>query len=397
MTRKRLLILNGSHSEIPLIRAGKSLGYEVITTGNAPELIGHRFADRYISADYSDPDAITEVALQVGADRICSCANDFGIITAAEVCERLDFPGHDSANTTRLLHTKDTFKNFARKHKLDTPEAWPLQSLDEALSIIDRLHFPVIVKPVDLTGGKGVAKVTEISRYRHCVEQAFQLSRKKCIVVEKYIEGKQHSLSTFLVNGKVVFHYSDNEFSHFNPYYVNASSSPAHQINTHLPGLLNNIERIAKALHLVDGVFHVQYLAQSNMAVIIDITRRCSGDMYSAPVSRATGIDWAEWIVKAEAGHNCHDFPEARQTGYHGRYCVMGERTGEVAGVTIDPELHPYLIDKLYWWQQGCRIDDPMNQKVGILFLQYPSEKVMDDITRRLPNLVRIQYARKSS
>ncbi len=387
--RPPLLVLNGSHSEIPLIQAARRLGYQVTTTGNAPGLIGHRFADRYLPADYSDPQAVLEVARRIGAEAIVSCANDFGIITAAEVCDVLGLPGHDDADTTHLLHTKDRFKKLAARLALDTPPAVWFDNLDDALD--HRPDLPVIVKPVDLTGGKGVARVHQARDYPAAVTRAFEMSRAGRIVVEPLFEGSQHSLTTFLVAGKVVFHYCDNEHSHFNPFYVNASSSPADHGHRHLPGLIDNIERIAAELNLVDGVFHVQYLASHDRFTIIDITRRCSGDLYPVPLTRATGLDWGEWIVRAETGRNCQDIPRPSQKGYHGRYCVMSRRTGRVIAVKIDPRLRPYIVDQLFWFGTRERIDDPMNQKVGMLFLEYPSREIMEEITATLPDLVRIQ------
>jgi hypothetical protein len=59
---KRLLVLNGSHSDVPLIEAGKRLGFHVITTGNDPGLVGHRLADEYHPADFSDKEAILGLA-----------------------------------------------------------------------------------------------------------------------------------------------------------------------------------------------------------------------------------------------------------------------------------------------------------------------------------------------
>ena len=86
---KKLLILNGSHSEITLIQAAKQLGYYVITSGNNPQLMGHKYADEYIPADYSDKEKILQLVKENGIDRIVSCANDFGVITASYVAEKM--------------------------------------------------------------------------------------------------------------------------------------------------------------------------------------------------------------------------------------------------------------------------------------------------------------------
>ena len=80
---KKVLVLNGSVCEEPIIKKAKEMGYYVVTTGNAPELVGHQFADEYIPCDYSDKEAILELVKRNHMEGIISCANDFGVLTAA--------------------------------------------------------------------------------------------------------------------------------------------------------------------------------------------------------------------------------------------------------------------------------------------------------------------------
>ena len=111
---KKLLVLNGSHSDIPLIKAGKELGYYVITSGNNPALIGHNYSDEYVYGDFSDPEGMLQIFKDKGIDAVCSCANDFGAITAAYLSDNLNLPGHDSYEDTLTLHHKDKFKTFSK-------------------------------------------------------------------------------------------------------------------------------------------------------------------------------------------------------------------------------------------------------------------------------------------
>ncbi len=389
--KPKLLILNGSHSEIPLIQAAKKLGYHVITTGNAPSLPGHAYADCYHRADYSDKEAILALAQNLSIDAICSCANDFGIITAAYVAEKMHLGGHDSYQTTVLLHQKDRLKQFFRQYQIPSPQSWHFNHPQDALDKLPALSLPLIVKPVDMTGGKGVSTIKRAEQYQRAITQAFAASREKRIVVETFFSGSQHSLSTFIIDQKVRFAYSDNEYPYLNPYFVATSTAPATEIEKYQTGLISAIETIAKTLELVDGIFHIQYLANGKEATIIDITRRCSGDMYPYPVSYATGTDWAKWIVKAETAMDCSDFPNLKQTGFYSRHCVMAEKNGIIQDIIIHPELKPYIIDQLFWWQAGDRIDDYLNQKAGIIFTRFETAEQMKKICLQLNKLISIK------
>lgn len=389
--KKKLLILNGSHSEIPLIKAGKGLGFHVITTGNEPLLIGHQYSDEYYKADYSDKDAILQLSQNLGIDSICSCANDFAAITASFVAEKMGLSGHDSYETALLLHHKDSFKEFSFKNAIPTPYAECFNDINSALEATDKITYPLIIKPIDLTGGKGIAKVHNKNEYRASIENAFRLSREKRVVVEEFFVGTQHSLSSFLINQKVVFYFSDNEYSYKNPYYVSFSAAPAVDIDRYAGKLVAAVETIAKQLNLTDGVFHIQYLANGIEAKIIDITRRCSGDLYPYPVNYSTGIDWAYWIVRSEAGLDCINFPKIKQAGYCGRYCIMSKQNGTVKEVIISDAVKKFIYDDIFWWHPGDVIDNYLVQKVGMVFLKFDSMDEMLNITERLPELITIE------
>jgi biotin carboxylase len=386
--KKKLLILNGSHSDIPLIKSAKSLGFYVITTGNNPKLIGHLYSDERCYADFSDPDAILEIARKLNIDAVCSCSNDFGIITASYISEKMNLPGHDSYDTTMILHHKDLFKKYSVENDVPTPYAESFDNIDDALSSIDKRTFPLIIKPIDLTGGKGISVVRSVEKSADAINLSFSLSHLKRIVIEDFVEGTQHSFSSFIVKGKVAFYFSDNEYSYLNPYLVSTSAAPAINVNEVVDSLIQAIEKMAISLSLKDGIFHIQYLYNNKKAYILEITRRCSGDLYPYPVNHATGLDWASWIVKAETGMDCSGFPKVSQKGYCGRHCIMSPTNGIIKNIVIDKQIEGNIYDRLIWSGKGDRINNYLADKTGIVLLKYDSMDEMLDKTERITNLI---------
>ena len=395
--KKVLLILNGGHSEIPLIRAGKKLGFHVVTTGNLPELIGHSYADQYCRADFSDKEAILKLAKDLNIAAICSCANDFGIITAAYVAEKLNLPGHDSFETTCALHHKDTFRQITAKFNIHAPLAKSFSSVDDALNDADSFAYPVIVKPTDLTGGKGVSRADNSYEISTALKKAFNMSRCGVVVVEPFLSGTLHSFSTFLVNQKIVAHFSDNEYTYKNPYLISSSAGPAKNIDNYAGILIADMEKLAHELKLVDGVFHAQYILSGGMPYIIEITRRCSGDFYSVPVEYARDIPWAEMIVRAECSLPLEEdfFRMHEPQRFGGRHCIMGRRNGTVKDVVIADELRENVYDAFTWWKPGHIISDFMKDKLGVLFLKFSDEREMLDKINRITDLVKVIYSDK--
>lgn len=390
---KKMMILNGSHSELYLIQEAKKLGYYVITTGNRSELMGHKYADEYVYGDFSNPEEMLKIAKDKQIAAVCSCANDFGAISAAYVAEKLHLPGHDSYETALLLHQKNSFKSFAEQNGMQTPLADVYDSLHAALIKKDAYNYPVIVKPIDMTGGKGVEVAHNAVEYSAGVENAIDVSRQGKVVVEKYITGTYHSFSTFLIDKKVIAWFNDNEFAFTNPYGVATSSGPAS--NTHLVKdvLIKQAELAAEKLNLVNGIFHMQYIMdRDGTPFIIDICRRCSGDLYAEPVEHSTQIPWSKWIVMAEAGFPAAAFSErGEQNKFCGRHCIMAQQNGVVKDVKISPELSDNIYKKVEWWSRGDKIQNFTQDKLGVIFFEFGSEQEMQDKVSHIGELAQVQ------
>ena len=391
---KKLLVLNGSHSDIPLIKAGKERGYYVITSGNNPDLIGHQFSDEYVYGDFSDPDGMLQIFKDKGIDAVCSCANDFGAITAAYLAENLNLPGHDTYENALTIHHKDKFKAFSQKYDIHTPKAKSFDELAKALDYSNDLAFPQIVKPIDLTGGKGVTTVNNKEEYINAVKKAFDMSRQKRIVVEPFIKGTYHSFSTFLVDKKVYAYFSDNEYSYINPFLVTTSAGPATGVEKVKDILIKDSEKIADILNLRNGVFHIQYVMSEDKPYILEITRRCSGDFYPVPVEYGMGIKWSDWIVSSECGLDDDSYlskPYDKQL-LGGRHCIMGDRNGVVKSVSISDEIKNNIYQDFSWWKPGYEIGNYMVDKLAVLFLRYSSYEEMIDKSERITDLIRVVY-----
>lgn len=389
--KKKLLIAGGGYADIPLILAAKQLGFSVITTGNRPDELGHQYSDEYVQEDFSDPEAVLSLSRKLEIDAICACCNDFSAISASYVAEKMGLPGHDPFAITKLLHHKDSYRKFAIDNKILSPYAKGFDSIESALNEIKNFTFPVIVKPVDLTGGKGITKITDFNEAAEAINKAFSISREKKIVIEEFVVGTRHGFSTFLRNGKVVFFFSDNEHYYKNQYMVSGASTPS-IANANIEQILcSESEKIASLLSLKDGVFHIQYILRENEPVIIEICRRSPGDLYIKFVEIATGVDYPSWIVKASTGSNISQLEQVRPKGFYTRHCVMADKAGTVNNIIFDKAIKNNVIDKFMWWTKGDIVEDIMTSKFGIVFLQFKSMDEMLDITENLPYLINVE------
>lgn len=307
---KKILIPNGNYTDIPLIKELKKLGLYVITSGNAPELEGHKYADEYVQHDYSDREGMLQIAREKQIDYVAANSNDIGVVTAAYIAENLGLVGHDTYENARIIAEKDKFKKFAQENNLQVIPSKGFDDYQKALDYATSLEMPIIIKPTDLAGGKGVTKISSKNQIEEALSKAFNISLSSHVVIEPFIEGSQHSITTFLVNQKVVTYAAYNEYdAEFNPFLVGYSTMPAKKIDIVAPILIDQIEKIASLLGLVDGIFHVQYRMQGDTPLIMECMRRCLGNYSLYEMSRSLGFSIEEWIAKSYCGLSCATIP----------------------------------------------------------------------------------------
>jgi biotin carboxylase len=389
--QKKLLVVGGGYADIPLILSAKKLGFYVISSGNRPYELGHLYSNEYRPADFSKPEEILQLAKCLNISAICSCCNDFSALSVSYTAEKLGLPGHDPYHVAKIIHHKDLYRQFALKNGIASPKAMGFTTIRDALSKIELFPFPVIVKPVDLTGGKGMTTINEMNEAKKAIEKAFNASRIKRIVIEEFITGSRHGFSAFMVEGRVVFFFSDNEHYFLNPYLVSAASVPSIASKIVEKKLCAQSEKIASLLSLKTGILHIQYILREEDPIIIEICRRAPGDLYITLVKHATGIDYPTWIVRASAGLDCSGLQHSEPMGYFTRHCIMASRPGILKNIIFDPSLENMIIDKLMWWKPGDKVTDVLTTKFGIVFIKFGSQDEMMKTTERLNMLIDVQ------
>ena len=388
--KKVILILNGSHSEIPLIKTAKRIGLRVITTGNDPNQIGHRYADKYIKSDFSNKKLILEIAKKNKIDFICPPAHDLGIVTASYVAEKLKLPGYDTLKKTQIVHHKNKFKYFCKKIYLKTPRVF---NNEYSYNYIKKTFdiTKLIIKPTDMGGGKGISVVKDSNSYQNAITYAKKVSKSKSVVIEEYVEGQLHSLTTYIRNKRVTFYHHDNELIYNNPFNVHSSFAPGTLSKKHVKYLILELERFSKKLKLVDGILHAQIIANEDNVFIIELTRRCSGDLYPLPVELVNDIPWSNIILKTFMGKKVSINQPNSSKRLIARHCLTALKNGIADNIFIDPSIKINIISKLIFLKKSQVIKNFADQKYGVFILKFSSFIEMVDKMNNINKLIYIK------
>lgn len=398
MEKKKILIPGGKLSDWALVNAAHRLGMHVITSGTHRDAPAHKIADEYVYADYSDKEAMLQLAKEKRIDYMCSCANDFGMLSTAYVCEQLGLPGHDSYETTLTVHSKDRFKPIAKKLGIHSPISEVFLDRDKAIEYVKNADKPMIIKPTDNVASIGVSVPQSSADIVSAVDLAFQKSKSKSILVEPFLEGFFATVTSMLINQEVVAFFANSSYPYpqgevIGPMFPanvrnNGGSRPALYFNDFAPTIIEDFNKIAKELKLVDGKFHCELLVnpKDHTAQIFDVHRRMSGE--NTPWhewNETTGTRWEDWIVKAECGMDLSDFPKGiKQTRFFHNRNLYAPKNGIIKRVILDEYLTKHLAPKYEgknYILYDCFTADHRHDPIAKLDFEFGSQAEMEQIS----------------
>lgn len=348
MSKKRMLFLGGIMQQIPAIVKAKELGYYVITVDYLPDNPGHKFADEYHNVSTTDLNAVWALAQELKIDGIVAYASDPAAPTAAYVAEKMGLPGNPY-ESVKLLTEKDLFRDFLQKHGFTCPQAGGYATYEAALAYIDRFKFPVMVKPVDSSGSKGVVKVYDKSELKAAVEEALSYSRGKRFVVEEFIvkKGYQVSGDGFSVDGKLVFTSYGNEL------YSGKGTREYVALGEFWPSLLTSeqkakvdaeLQKLITALGMRTCAYNIEVILDKDDNVyILELGPRNGGSYIPQLIRYATGVDLVDVTLKAAMGDPFALNPQPSTLGSQlypivSNYMIYSTKSGTFERLAFDPD-----------------------------------------------------------
>ena len=188
---KKLMILGGSHYIIPVIEKAKKLGLYVITCDYLPDNNAHKYSDEYCNVSVIDKEAVLDAARRLKIDGIISFACDPGVVSAAYTAEKMNLPFQGSYESVRILQDKGLFRKFLSDNGFNAPKAkrYTRSEIESARNDADYFTWPVIVKPVDSAGSKGVTRVDSPDELDDAIRKAIAGSLCGAFIIEEFLSG----------------------------------------------------------------------------------------------------------------------------------------------------------------------------------------------------------------
>ena len=400
MKQKKLMLLGGLRYLLPVIDEAHKLGVYVITADYLPDSIAHKYSDEYCNVSIIDKDAVLKEAQRLQIDGILSHAVDPGVTTAAYVAEKMGLPFQCSYKAACILQDKSLFRQFLSEHDFNCPHAKGYTSIEDALNDVDFFTWPVIVKPVDSAGSKGVTKVEKKESLKEAIEIALESSISKHFIIEDFLDkvGAQSSADIFSVEGKLVYPaYSDQLFDKnaANPYTPAIEIWPSSMPQKFQDDLTEQLQRLITLLGMKTGIYNVESrVCSDGKAYIMEVSPRGGGNRIAELQDMATGQKLIKNEILKALNMPLDHINAPKYDGVWCNYILHSSRQGILDSVVIDQSFrNKYIKDEGLIVAKGDSIHPftGANTSLGTLFLRAESRKELDRLLENLEQYIKLK------
>lgn len=387
MKQKKLMLLGGLRYLLPVIEAAHKQGYYVITADYLPDNIAHKYSDEYCNVSIVDKEAVLREAKRLQIDGIMSFACDPGVVAASYVQNQMGLPSFGPFESVEILQNKDKFRAFLTKHNFNVPQAKGFDSIEAAMQEVYWYPWPVIVKPTDAAGSKGVTRVDKVVDLQPALEYAMEHSISGHIIVEEFIDkqGCSSDTDSMSIDGKLVFtsfcaQRFDAEAT--NPYTPAAYSWPSTFTKEQEEYLTSEIQRLITLLGLKTVVYNIEVrVAPNGKPYIMELTPRGGGNRLCEMLRYATGVDMITAITRAMVGDPILEPIEQKPyNGHWAEIILHADKDGIYDHLEISKELPAEVVEEDLWVKQGDHVDsfEGANNAIGTLVLKFQTAEELE-------------------
>lgn len=302
---KKIMIIGAGLLQSYVIRRAKELGYTTVCVDGDPNAVGFKYADYYKVIDIVNEEECLKYAKEMNIDGVITAATDYGVLTVSYIAEKLGLIGNPY-KVCEVIKNKYSVRKVLAAQNIDSiSEFHEIDNINDVNKIKKDIKYPVIVKPCDGSGSRGIKKINHMDDLELACDIAMKVSLSKKVLIEHFIEGEEYGVESFVHNGEV----------HVLTIMQKAMTKPpiyAELGHCSFSGLDNNTEnqikdkvsKTIRALGITTGAVNIDLLLTNDKDIyIVDIGARMGGNLIGSHiVPLSTGIDYMGNIIKESLG-----------------------------------------------------------------------------------------------
>lgn len=300
---KKLLVIGSDSGDVNIVDAARSMGvYTVAADGitdrsRAPAKVA---ADEAWDIDYSDTDAVAKRCREAGIDGVFAGYSEYRVLAACRITRALGLPFYATEEQINITRNKRTFKDLCQRYGIPTPRdycfAYPL-SEDEIAAI----EYPVIVKPADYAGRKGISVCRSADWIGAAIEYAVSKSQSRTVIVEDFLDGVEFSSVYTVAGGRISLsavnekHITDDQ--EIKTGLCDFLISPARCYHRYMTELDSPIREFIKGIGIENGVVFFQGMVTDKKMYVFEMGYRINGNNDFYVIERFNGLNFMKMMI----------------------------------------------------------------------------------------------------
>ena len=371
---KDIAIIGASYLQVPLIEKAREMGLTTHVFAWEAGDVGEKIADHFYPISITKKEAILEKCREIGISGITSIASDLAAVTVNYVAKKLGLPGN-SEECTLLSTNKHEMRMAFERGGDPSVKSILVKSADEIKDIT--IDYPIIVKPLDRSGSRGITKLYDESGLTGAIENAKEEGFIKAALIEEYASGNEYSVECISYHGEHHFLAMTEKFTTGAPHFIEtAHLEPAGVSPELIEKVKDTVFHALDTLNITDSASHSELKIDENGNIkIIEIGGRMGGDLIGSDlVFLSTGYDFLEAAIDVALGREIPAFSGSESCAAAVRY-VFGEEDIEVLDRLLIE--HPeFLVRKDVRAITDSEVSDS-SERFGYFLMKGPSREAL--------------------
>lgn len=321
--KRKIAIIGGSYLQLPAVLKAKELGYEVHCFSWKDGAVCKDYADYFYPISIIEKESILKECQRIGIDGITTIASDVAVLTVNYVASNMGLVSNPD-EYSQITTNKYLMRLCFAENEVPSPR---YTIADDANTYnIKAFKFPLIVKPTDRSGSRGVEKVLDPVQLDAAIQRARKESFSNTAIIEEFVTGREISVESISYKGRHYILQITDKVTTGAPYFVELEH---HQPSSLPDDIKEQVKKIVlhalDALHIEYGASHSELkITEDGDIRVIEIGARMGGDFIGSTLVRlSTGYDFLEAVIKVAMGE--FEEPVITEHHYSGVYFLSKE------------------------------------------------------------------------
>lgn len=366
---KRLLVLGGTRISCEIIRKAMSMGIVVGVTDYYPIDLspGKQISNEAYDISTTDVHAVANLIKEKHFDGVITGFSDMLLPYYAKICDITGLPCYGTLEQFHVFTNKRKFKELCAKYGVPTIQSYDVKRMES-----EEIIYPVLVKPVDSSGSRGIFISNNYDELKRDIDRSLAFSKSKDVIVERYMTGREVTVTWLFVDGEyfltgianrhVKFYGKESIIPLPVGYTYPASITPIYRLT-----IENSFKKLLKSLDVKNGMLFMQCKVEGDVCYVYDVGYRLTGALEYKNYDAACGYNPLEMLINfALTGEMCKKTllqriqPEKMKPSYNVTFIAEPGTIKDIKG-TEETLKNKQLIDIVLAHCPGETISDEMN------------------------------------